>query len=143
MDGRYKRHLKVLGILHYVLGGLVAALACIPAVYVGVGLVLLSSPLVTGLPSPDETRGWIFAVSGAIAIIVGWTLAILIVTNGGRLRKQRGYSLAFAVAWIECLLFPLGTVLAVFTFFVLSRSGVEQLFVSASQKRHSALGTRD
>jgi hypothetical protein len=44
------------------------------------------------------------------------------------LQRRHGYRFIFAVACLECLGFPFGTVLGVFTLVVLLRPSVKQLF---------------
>lgn len=77
---------------------------------------------------PPRFIGWIFAGMGAAAVLVGWTVAALMIFSGRSLaqRRRRGFSLV--VAGISCFFFPFGTALGVFTFVVLLRPSVEWLY---------------
>ncbi len=44
------------------------------------------------------------------------------------LRKHERWSLCYLTGWFECLAFPFGTVVGIFTILVLSRPGVKRLF---------------
>jgi hypothetical protein len=69
------------------------------------------------------------------AIILGWMFAIAAVLAGEMLRRQRGYIYCMVVAALACAWFPWGTVLGVFTFLVLCRPSVKELFESAKDER--------
>jgi membrane protein YqaA with SNARE-associated domain len=49
---------------------------------------------------------------------------------GRLLAKHRHYWFAFAIACVECLFIPFGTILGVFTIIVLSRESMKALFAA-------------
>ncbi len=76
----------------------------------------------------DVFFGWLFIVVGAMAISLGWTLALLVLIAGRQLAARRRYTYCLVVAGLECLFMPFGTVLGVFTILVLARPSVKALF---------------
>ena len=127
---RDEEHLKLLSIFHYVLGGVMGFFACIPFIHVGIGVLALMGKMSSsgGGPPPPPIFGWIFVIMGSLFIIMGWTLAILLLIAGGRLRKRRNWTFCFVVACVSCLFTPMGTVLGVFTILVLIRDTVKAAF---------------
>ena len=130
---RDEEHLKLLSIFHYVLGGVMGFFACFPFLHVGIGVLALMGKMSSsgGGPPPPPIFGWIFVIMGSLFIIMGWTLATLLLIAGGRLRKRRSWTFCFVVACVSCLLAPMGTVLGVFTILVLSRDTVKAAFAQA------------
>jgi len=125
---RDDEHLRLLSIFHYVLGGIVGFLACMPCIHVAVGVLMVTGTMSSGGSGPPPAFGWIFVIMGSVFILLGWTLAILLLIAAGRLRKRCGWTFCFVVACISCLFMPMGTVLGVFTILVLSREAVKAAF---------------
>jgi hypothetical protein len=126
-----EEHLKLLAIFHYVVAGLVAMVACFPLIHLALGLFLVLAPkamLQPGQQPPPAFFGWILVVMAGLFILIGWTLAILILTAGRFLSKRKHHSFCFVIACIECMFIPFGTVLGVFTILVLSRESVKPMF---------------
>lgn len=127
------QHLKLLSIFHYVLGGLAALFSCLPVIYVVIGLVLIISPEAMGPQGnqpPPAFLGWLMVFVGGMFILVGWTVAALILATGRFLGNQTHYVFCLVIAAIECLSMPFGTVLGVFTIVVLMRESVKGLFLT-------------
>jgi GNAT superfamily N-acetyltransferase len=129
-------HLKLLAIFHFV----IAALSV-----VGVGLLflhytfmhsILTNPEVwknqkNGAPPPEQVMAifkWFYLFFGAVLIASG--LTNLISGLFIQMKKHRLFSLI--IAGINCLHFPFGTVLGVFTFVVLLRDSVRELYEAGS-----------
>lgn len=111
--------LNVLSILHYVLGGITALFACIPFIHLFIGIAL-----VMGMLEAEEGMawvGWLFIVFPSVFILLGWVMAVLIITAGRRLGAQRGRTFCQIIAGLECLLFPFGTALGITTLVLLSQ----------------------
>jgi hypothetical protein len=126
---RDDEHLRLLSIFHYVLGGIVGFFACFPCIHVAVGVLMVTGRMPSGGSGPPpQAFGWVFVIMGSVFILLGWTLAILLLIAAGRLRKRRGWTFCFVVACISCLFMPMGTVLGVFTILVLSRETVKAAF---------------
>ena len=123
-------HLKLLSIFHYVVGGMAAFFACIPILHLVIGLIFILAPgkFGQGSQQPPAFIGWFFVVFASIFILLGWTLAILILLAGRLIARRKHYTFCFVAACVECLFMPFGTVLGVFTILVLNRQSVKELF---------------
>ena len=126
-----EQYLYLLSIFHYVVAGFAALFACIPIIHFTVGIGLF----ITGLTQPQESDGFpmalfglFFAVIGGSIILLGWTFAICIAAAGRFLSTRKRYMFCLAMAGIECIFTPFGTVLGVFTIIVLMRPAVKELF---------------
>jgi hypothetical protein len=129
-------HLRLLSIFHYVVGGVATLFACFPCIHLFVGIALASGALE---PRPGEEPvstfvGWILIAVATTIILIGWTLAMMVVVAGRFLARHTHYTYCFVMAAIECFFMPFGTVLGVFTIIVLIRPSVKALFqVEAGQ----------
>jgi hypothetical protein len=124
-------HLRTLGLLHYVLGGIIACFALFPIVHVGMGLVLALAPEKMSSGSDDAPPaflGWFFVVIGTVLILLGWSLAAATIYSGRCLRRKKNHTWCLVVACVECMVMPLGTLLGVFTIITLVRPTVKRLF---------------
>ena len=59
-----------------------------------------------------------------LALISAVHLAVV----GLQIRKRRWWTFCYLTGWGECLMFPFGTVLGIFTIIVLARPSVKRLF---------------
>jgi hypothetical protein len=125
-----EEHLRLLSIFHYVVAGLAALIACFPILHLIVGLVFIfaSNHLPANGNPPPAFIGWIFVIFAATFILLGWTMAALILTTGRFLARRKHYQFCLVMAGVECLFMPFGTVLGVFTILVLVRESVKPLF---------------
>ena len=123
-------HLKLLSIFHYVVSGLAALFACLPIIHLVIGLFLILVPEKFGHGSnqPPAFIGWFFVIFASVFILVGWTIAILILLTGRFMARRKHHTFCFVVACVECVFMPFGTVLGVFTILVLNRQSVKGLF---------------
>lgn len=122
-----EHNLNLLGIFHYILGGITALFACLPIVHLAMGLFLLLGNF-DGPDAPPAFIGWLFVILAAIVMLFGWSLAVLMIAAGRKLQRHRAYRFCFAVACLECIFVPLGTVLGVFTIVALTKDTVKELF---------------
>jgi hypothetical protein len=125
-----EQHLNLLSIFYYVVSGLAALFACIPFIHLAVGIAMLAGafPADKGGEPVPEFVGWIFVGVACLLILIGWTLAVLLLITGRFLSKRKNYTFCFVIAAISCLFMPFGTILGVFTIMVLSRPSVKQMF---------------
>lgn len=123
-------HLRLLSIFHYVVGGLMGLTTCIPVIHLVIGLVMTFAPdrSNSGANQPPRVIGIMFIVIASIFIVVGWTIAALVLYAGRCLGRRKRYSYCFVIACISCVFFPLGTALGIFTLIVLNRDSVKPLF---------------
>jgi len=126
-----EEHLRLLSIFHYIVGGLAALFSFFPLMYAAMGAFMLyasAHPHMQQGEPPPAFLGWIFIGIGCFFWLVGETLAICILLAGRFVARRRRYWFAFVTACVQCLFFPFGMILGVFTIIVLSRSSVKQLF---------------
>lgn len=126
-------HLRLLSIFHYVVAGLIALVACVPIIYLVVGLLMVFAPdkLATSEGElPPAFIGWLFVLLGGGLILAGLTLAVFIAVTGRYLSQHKHHLFCMVVAVIECLFMPFGTILGIFTIIVLMRNSVKELFAA-------------
>jgi hypothetical protein len=129
---RDEEHLRLLAIFHYIVAGLTGLMSMIPLVHVAMGLFLIFGSKYfkdqnQSGPSP-AVIGMFFIVIACVFIVLGLTMAALILINGRCIAKRRHYTFCQVMSGVECLLMPLGTALGVITLIVLSRESVRPLF---------------
>jgi hypothetical protein len=140
-------HLSALSIGHYILAG-VALLGGIPTLVLGVaGSKLIDEvgsdlSMAMGEIPPQPGVDPFGAGSGSMAddlqtmimvtIVSGLVLAIISTVHlalvGLRIRQRRWWTFCYLTGWGECLMFPFGTILGIFTIIVLGRPSVKRLF---------------
>ena len=122
-----EKQLDLLGLFHFILGGLTALFACLPLIHVGVGAALLRGAFDSGEAAPRFV-GWTFVLMGSLFVLGGWALAAAMVAAGRMLRRRKSRTACQVIAALECLLMPLGTLLGVFTLMALSQDRAQELF---------------
>lgn len=123
-----REYLRLLSNFHLVAAGLTVLLAVLPLLEVTLGDALFATPLPDdSLSRPDVGLPSVFA--RASFLVGGWALAAFMYAAAGRLRRRTAWSFCFAVAILECLAIPHGTVLGVLTIGVLIRPQVRALFM--------------
>ena len=78
----------------------------------------------------------LYAGAGVLALILG----ILCVVSARMMSQRRGQTFSLVVAGINCLNFPLGTTLGVFTFVVLLRASVAAEYRQAADGGQGSIG---
>jgi len=122
-----EQHLRLLGIFHYIWAGLIAVFACIPLIHVAIGVALLSGSF-GGTNAPPREVGYVFIGIGGLAILLGWTIAVLNFLSARGIGQRKWRMLSLVVAGMNCLSVPIGTAIGVFTFVVLLRQSVAALY---------------
>jgi len=140
-------HLSALSIGHYIMAGL-SALSAIPLVaYAFAGAKLaeqLSNEMaltmgdISGQAGVDplagapmemmEDLGTLMITMTALGFLLAVVTAIGFFLVGLKLRQRQWWTFCYLSGWGECLLFPFGTILGVFTIIVLSRPTVKRSF---------------
>ena len=121
-------HVRILSILHYIFSGWDAFGGSIPLIHFTVGIAILSGAFDGGRNPPPPLMGVIFTSVGGSISLLFWSLAIMKFFAARCLRSHTGYRYCQIVAMIECVQFPLGPALGIFTLIVLSRPRVKMLF---------------
>lgn len=130
-----QEHLKLLAIFHYVLGGLYFLIGFVPLIYVLLGGLFIANPdgMINDANGPPPAfLGWIFVVIGCIGSLLVWGYSIVLILSGRSISGRRRQTLSLVVAGVSCLCFPFGTALGVFTFIVLLRPAVRQLYETST-----------
>ncbi len=128
-----EENLRLLAILHYVLGGLGVLCSGFPLIYVAIGIALISS----AKEEQAKMVGPIFAIFGGVVTVLLILFSALVIYSGRCLAGHRNRMLSLVVAGISCvnvLNFPLGMALGIFTMIVLFRPSVQALY-EANQNR--------
>ncbi|HEU4402442.1 MAG TPA: hypothetical protein VFT43_10100 [Candidatus Polarisedimenticolia bacterium] len=132
--GDDREHLRLLSIFHYVLGGITGLFSFLPLLYVGMGILLVRAPdrLASGGGQPPPGfLGWLLAAFGGALFLLGGAYTLCLILSGRFLVRRRHYRFCLVTAGFACVFMPLGTVLGVFTIFVLTRPSVRALFTDA------------
>jgi hypothetical protein len=125
-------HLRLLRIGYFVSAGVTGFYALFGLVYMGMGAAVGSLigdlPVKPGEGAPPEFIGWIFAAVGGAFTLCGGVFGGAKLYVARCLRERKAHGLCIAVAVFTCLEMPYGTVLGAFTFTVLTRPSVKELF---------------
>lgn len=125
-------YLKALEVCHYVWGGLSCLLGLIPIIHIVLGWMILHGSWPDGgLVEPDapfsvQFMGKLFFWGGIAAVVLAQTMGILNIVSGRFMAKRRHRLFSMIIAGVNCLSIPLGTVLGVFTFVLLSNEDVRR-----------------
>jgi hypothetical protein len=123
--------LKLLGVFHYVVGGLSALFSCMFLIHLSIGLFVLLRPESMSGPEgdlPPEFIGYLFTFVGGLFFLLGIAFSGSVIYSGILLRKQKKYLFSFVMGCIECIFLPFGTVLGIFTIIVLSKESVKRIY---------------
>ena len=132
-----QEHLKLLSLFHYIIGGLGFFFSLFPIIHVIVGYLAIVSPSSLGSESgdtPPEFFGWMFLIVGLVFILIGFICSACIVLSGKYIKHRKNYLFSFVIACIQCVFFPFGTALGIFTIVVLSKDSVKQLYGINTEK---------
>jgi hypothetical protein len=124
--------LRLLAIFHYGLAAIAAVFSMFPLIHVGFGLAMLRGVLDHGRNQPPPFVGWMLVAIGSLFIVAGLSYAILVFLAGRFLSQRRHYLFCLAVAGIETIFMPFGTVLGVFTIVALVPEPAKALFATRS-----------
>lgn len=140
-------HLSALSIGHFVLS-VVALLGAVPILIYGVAGAKLMDEFgsdlsmamgnIPGQPdanpfggSPDamlQDLGTLLITIIVVTVVLAVVSAVHLIVVGVKIRQRRWWTFCYLTGWGECLMFPFGTILGIFTIIVLSRPSVKRLF---------------
>lgn len=130
------KHLNLLAIFHWIWGGLIMLFSLAGIIYIVLGAMVYNGTIPMDDPNLSaEAFAWIFIAMGSAVLLLGWTIGLLNIYCGFCLKKHKKRTLCIVVAAIDCLSFPIGTTLGVFTIVVLVRDSVKALY-AAEAARH-------
>ncbi len=126
---RDDRHLRLLSLFHYVLGIMMALIACLFVPGTAYEFIRMALPGVveTDLGHPGFVTEAAFFLGG-MCVLVGVLFATGLTGSGWFLAKRKHRVFCLVVAAMNCMLVPLGTILGVVTIIVLERPSVKELF---------------
>jgi hypothetical protein len=124
--------LTLLVVFHYLLAVLLGLLAFIPSFYAAVGYSVLS-----GSGGPNAARlpagtGWTFVAIGVAGMLATFAYGVMLAVTAHSISTRRRPRWVVASAVVSCLVFPLGTVLGLFTLHAMRREEVRLLFASST-----------
>ncbi len=122
-----ERVLDLLGVFHYVVGALMILGASIFLIHLAMGVAMVTGHFPDG-DAPPQFMGWMFVVLPGLVILVAWTIAAFIIYAGKNIRRRTRHGLCLAMAGIECIFMPFGTILGIFTLVTLMKEDVRLLF---------------
>lgn len=123
-------HLRLLAIFHFVLAGLAVLGIGFLVVHYSIMQLVFNSPEMwkdaKGM-SAEQFVGLMRIMYGVFAVvfILGGIANLL---SGMFMRQRRHRTFSLVVAGLNCLNMPFGTILGVFTFFVLLRESVREVY---------------
>ena len=125
-------HLRLLAVFHFVVAGLSLAGIGFLALHYTFMHVFFENPEIWknpkgGGPPPAEFFAifkWFYAIFGVLLV----TAAVANLLSGLFIRKRKHRIFSLVVAGLDCLQIPFGTVLGVFTFIVLLRDSVREIY---------------
>lgn len=122
-------HVRLLAIFHFVSAALSFVGVIFSSLYFLLFQVVFSNPELTQSP-PEEILTIFRWFTG---LFVAWFLVSCIgnLLSGMFLRRRRHRTFSMAIAVINCLHIPLGTILGVFTLVVLGRESVRKLYTDS------------
>ncbi len=125
-----KDKFTVLSVFHFLIGGVSLLMSFVPVIYLIIGFILVIAPggLEAGNSEEQTVTGWFFILGATLIIIVGLCIAAATIFAGVQMNRLRNYNFCFAVAVLECLFFPFGTILGVITLIMLSKAESKQAF---------------
>jgi hypothetical protein len=129
-----EEHLKLLAIGYWVAGGMAAFFSLFGLFYVFMGAMFAASFAkmpATSVPQnqpPPAFVPWILVGIGLAICLAAATFAALRFWTAVCLKRRTSRTFCLVVAALTCLEFPYGTTLGVFTFIVLGKPSVIQMF---------------
>lgn len=122
-------HLRILAVFHYVFAGLALLGIGFLVVHYLIMRTVMSPEMLAQSPNPPPPEFmrmfvWFYVFMGLLFVAGG----VLNLLAGKRLRQRRSRMFCMVVAGLNCLQFPFGTVLGVFTLVTLSRDSVRAMF---------------
>jgi hypothetical protein len=127
-------HLKLIGIFHFVLAGLTIIGLLFLFMHWLIMHTVFSNPEMwkqqpNQVPPPKEILAvfkWFYYFMGGCFVLAG----LANIASGWCILKRRARVFSLVVAGFDCLCFPFGTALGVFTFVVLLRESVAEVYAA-------------
>ena len=126
-------HLRLLSLFHYIFGAIQALFSLFPLLHLGMGLLIVFSPetfcsSASASKCPPGWFGWIFIGLAIIIMVMGLLYAVGMILTGRFLARRQAWLACIIIAALECMIMPFGTVLGIFTIYILSKANVKAAF---------------
>lgn len=119
-------NIRLLGVLHTMTGVVMLFLTIAPIFYTIFVITLMTGTSYSRVDPPIHIAIYlIFAISMSLFSLA---LSIMVFESGDRLAARESYQYCKRTAYIECILFPLGTVLGILTLKYLKKESIQKLF---------------
>jgi hypothetical protein len=115
------RNLHALAMCYRILGGLVGLVLSLLLLLIGTSVLANGSFALVGMAIP------------LLLLLIGSTTALAVFEVATALQNHERRTFCLVVAWLICALFPLGTVLGVFTILQLIQPEAERAFAEAER----------
>lgn len=142
LSNKDAEHLRLLAIFHYIVSGLsILGLGFLALHYSFMRMIfgdpqLLNNPKKTAPFNPSEFLDffhflqWIYVAIGLVIVVGG----ILNFISGRFIHRRVNRIFSIVIAALNCLHFPFGTGLGIFTLIVLTKDSVMQLYTDSRQQ---------
>jgi len=128
-------HLRLLSIFQFVFAGLALVGIAFLCLHYAVMSTVMNNPAIwkdqKGGPPPAEFFAmfkWFYLVFGFLLVLGG----VANLLSGLFMRRRTNRMFSMVVAGINCVQFPFGTALGVFTFIVIGRDSVREIYEAAA-----------
>ncbi len=127
-----REHLRLLTLFYYINAGLNAFSAFFAVIFIAIGVFLANAAAWGNTPHPPPPfLGYLLMTMGAVFLLLGLGFSACLAFVGRFLAQRRHRLFCLVIAALNCLSFPYGTALGVFTFLVLMRPTAQALFSNA------------
>jgi uncharacterized membrane protein len=121
-------HLRWLRIGYFINAGIMFLVALFPVIHLVIGVMMVAGSFDSGKDSPPAFVGFLF-IGVALVIMTGAAaMAVCNLLVANYLAAQRRWIFCIVIAALNLMFSPVGIVVGVFTFIVLLRDSVKQLF---------------
>jgi hypothetical protein len=122
-------HLNLLSKGYYIYGILSALFYLIPLIFIIVGIFIITGKILQK-DAEIVQMGPQFLIIGVIMFFYGQITSIATIFAGKYIKNNKNHLFCLIIAGFNCMFFPIGTALGVFTFVVLLRESVKKLFTN-------------
>ncbi len=129
-EARAAQSLRALALGYTVFAALLVATALYFAQFIRLGIDVVNETIVGKAPPP--TFGWVYIAIGGVGVSLGVGLAVLATVAAHSIALRKRLGLIRVTAGVACIFIPLGTLLGVLSFVVLSTDHAKSLFRTRS-----------